>query len=631
LRLIKRSFLIALKVLVEGLSISNADALWPIRTRHFCRFDEEGCLTKVTFLRSMKKSTFQSAFFSPRVLITLLLCAAGGSSIVSGTLLEFFYPEAPAKDAKRTLTLEERVAYQRVIEEVYWRHRIWPKANANPKPSLDAVISQAQLEKKVKDYLRNSQALEHYWQRPITSQQLQAEMDRMAKNTKQPEVLQELFEALGNDPFIIAECLARRVLSERLVMSSRRFDQTFNSIGRPPVAAASASYTVPVISGGPTGCIDDTWSATSTNNAADARAGHRAVWTGTEMIVWGGGAAANFNTGGRYSPSTDSWTVTSTTNAPTGRSAHTAIWTGSEMIVWGGYDGINSLNTGGKYNPGTDSWTATTATNAPAARNSHTAVWTGSEMIVWGGGAAVYFNTGGRYNPSTDSWTATSTTNAPNGRVDHTAVWTGNEMIVWGGFDGNSWLNTGGRYDSGVDSWIATSTSNAPAGRYQHTAVWTGSQMIVWGGFDGTSFSNTGGRYDSSADTWAATSIANAPTARYWHTAVGTGNKMIVWGGTDDDSVFNTGGRYDPSADIWTATSTTNAANARFGHTAVWTGSEMIVWGGVDMDGNLLNTGSSYCAQSGPTPTPSPTPTPTPCTGRCEPTPRPRPTPAPRP
>src|SRR5439155_21519862 len=87
----------------------------------------------------------------------------------------------------------------------------------DPKPALDAVMSQAQLEKKVKDYLRKSQALEDYWQRPITSEQLQAEMDRMAQHTKQPEVLNELFEALGNDPFVIAECLARPALSERLV------------------------------------------------------------------------------------------------------------------------------------------------------------------------------------------------------------------------------------------------------------------------------------------------------------------------------------------------------------------------------------------------------------------------------
>ena len=102
------------------------------------------------------------------------------------------------------------------------------------------------------------------------------------------------------------------------------------------------------------------------------------------MIVWGGFDGANLNTGGRYNPSTDSWTATSTTNAPAARDDHTAVWTGSEMIVWGGGDTAASLNTGGRYNPSTDTWTATSTTNAPAAR-SHTAVWTGSEMIVWGG------------------------------------------------------------------------------------------------------------------------------------------------------------------------------------------------------------------------------------------------------
>src|SRR5215470_858248 len=62
----------------------------------------------------------------------------------------------------RTLTFADRVAYQRAIEEVYWRHRIWPAQRPDPKPSLDALMSQAQLETKVSDYLRNSQALEDY-------------------------------------------------------------------------------------------------------------------------------------------------------------------------------------------------------------------------------------------------------------------------------------------------------------------------------------------------------------------------------------------------------------------------------------------------------------------------------------
>jgi N-acetylneuraminic acid mutarotase len=398
----------------------------------------------------------------------------------------------------------------------------------------------------------------------------------------------------------------------------------------------------------------DSWTATSTNNAPSGRENHTAVWTGSEMIVWGGAyfTGSNYtdlNTGGRYNPSTDSWTATSTRtgSVPSVRYFHRAVWTGSEMIVWGGWNGSFDLNTGGKYNPGTDNWTAISTTNAPTSRQSHTAVWTGSEMIVWGGSnGAVRLNTGGRYNPSADSWTATSTANAPTGRDLHTALWTGIEMIVWGGETGNSgYLNTGGRYNPRTDTWAATSITNAPSARYAHTAVWTGSEMIVWGGADASNYFNTGGRYNPSTDSWTATSTANAPIARAfhtavcngnvivwggldsfgsfntggiynpgtdtwiatsttnapdaraYHTAVWTGTEMIAWGGTDASNYFNTGGRYSPSMDTWTATSTTNAPNARAYHTAVWTGSEMIVWAGYD-GSNILNTGGRYCAQS---------------------------------
>ena len=74
-----------------------------------------------------------------------------------------------------------------------------------------------------------------------------------------------------------------------------------------------------------------------------------------------------------------------TTGAPTARYFHTALWTGSEMIVWGGDNYASVFNDGGRYNPATGSWAAVTTAGAPAARFSHTAVWTGSEMIVFGG------------------------------------------------------------------------------------------------------------------------------------------------------------------------------------------------------------------------------------------------------
>jgi hypothetical protein len=157
----------------------------------------------------MKTKTYsQSGFPGSRGLLILLLCAGAACPLVTAiptTLgLGFFRPETPAKDSQRTLTFEERVAHQRAIEDVYWSHRIWPEERPEPKPSLDAVMSQAEIAKKVEDYLRNSQVLKDHWQRPITAQQLQAEMDRMAKHTKQSEVLRKLFAALGNDAFVIA-------------------------------------------------------------------------------------------------------------------------------------------------------------------------------------------------------------------------------------------------------------------------------------------------------------------------------------------------------------------------------------------------------------------------------------------
>jgi hypothetical protein len=173
------------------------------------------------------------------------------------------------------------------------------------------------------------------------------------------------------------------------------------------------------------------------------------------MIVWGGNSGADMNSGGRYNPTTDSWLSTSIgANAPAVRSFHTAVWTGSEMIVWGGG---GSLNTGGKYNPATDTWlTTSVGANVPTGRYQATAVWTGGEMIVWGGTNGLYPFTGGRYNPMTNSWLATSIgANVPAGRRLHTAVWTSSAMIVWGGYYG-LYMDTGGIYST-VPAPIGTS------------------------------------------------------------------------------------------------------------------------------------------------------------------------------
>lgn len=340
----------------------------------------------------------------------------------------------------------------------------------------------------------------------------------------------------------------------------------------------------------------DSWTTINSTNAPRGRDEHTAVWTGTEMIIWGGNDSnAPVNSGGRYNPSSNSW-VPSSFTIFTERYNHSAVWTGSEMIMWGGTNG-NLLNSGVKYNPSTDSWShISSGANTPAGRYGHTAVWTGSEMIIWGGraGATAYLNSGGRYTPSNDTWSPVSTgANAPEPRSYHTAVWAGSQMIIWGGYDGVTYYNNGGRYNPTNDTWTATSTgTNVPAGRSSHSAVWTSSQMIIWGGSNGTAM-NTGGRYNPTNDTWTATSTGtNVPTARDRHSAVWADPVMIIFGGLGS-GYQNSGGRYNPTNDTWTPTSTgTNVPAIRMNHIAVWTGTEMLIWGG--RNSGTINSGARY-------------------------------------
>jgi hypothetical protein len=490
-------------------------------------------------------------------------------------------------------------------------------------------MSRAMLEAKVRDYLKKSAALEEFWRRPITAEDLQAEINRMAENTKDPSTLKELFEALGNNPRLITECLARPLLADRLIRTCYAKDERLHKETKAQAEHALASYgcdslslspegrfqradyvlgafgeiaaipqerngaveipldakhfekqlaespdegqpavlseppeaflviktesktaarlevetlvfpkrdmdewlktvelngavdedcpegfgfTIPAVSQ-PT-CSADSWAATSTGtNCPSGREFHTAVWSGSEMIIWGGyyqdaSYHDNYtNTGGRYDPSSDAWTSTTTAGScPSGRASHTAVWTGTAMIVWGGYISVSPYftNTGASYSPANDSWTATpTGTTCPSARYYHTAIWTGKEMIIWGGYWPYYhyLNTGGRYNPSTNTWTPTSTAaNCPSARHYHASVWTGAEMVIWGGhfYDGTTdyYLNTGARYNPSSDSWVLTSTgTGCPSGRYGHTAVWIGMEMVVWGGYDGGNYVNSGGQY----------------------------------------------------------------------------------------------------------------------------------------
>lgn len=533
-------------------------------------------------------------------------------AVIVISLLSAILPGAygQATPGFQSLDLATRVHYQQAIEEVYWRHRIWPEQNASPKPPVTAIISPEKMQAKAEEGLRLSSALAMLWHAPISGPQLQAEIARMVRDSRQPELLGELFEALDNSPGAIAEMIARASLAERLAKSFYENDPRFQAKSQPfenwwsqakrnyPPRAPEADYAYVLPEFTHAAAAAESWSPT--HDLPDGDNLMTAVWTGSEMIIWGGGA--RFETGARYNPATDTWHSTNNSTAPMGKTQHTAVWTGTEMIVWGGCGrGLSehSCQTadGGRYNPATDSWTPTSLTGRPNSRISHSAVWTGTEMIVWGG--CSFINDacrpsavgagGGRYNPTTDSWTLTNTANAPEARDIHTAVWTGTQMIVWGGVNDSVALESGGVYTPATDTWTATPPFQTGNARYSHTAIWSGTEMIVWGGTNGTKTFGNGGRYNPAKNAWRGVPALNAPGARSLHAAVWSGTEMIVWGGVRGLTTLNTGGRYNPTAGTWKATSTVSAPAGRSGHpAAVWSGSQMIVWGG------FVKTGGRY-------------------------------------
>jgi N-acetylneuraminic acid mutarotase len=339
------------------------------------------------------------------------------------------------------------------------------------------------------------------------------------------------------------------------------------------------------------------------------RVDHTAVWTGSEMVMWGGTQGTNGprGDGARYQPGGDRWAMTATDAAPLERDDHAAVWTGDEMIVWGGnhYDeDVDKLDDGGRYDPERDTWQPIAAAGL-TARDDPRAVWTGREMIVWGGrDDGGHTDTGARYDPARDRWRPVAGDGAPEPREDHSAIWTGREMIVWGGWNGDDvardYALHGGRYDPVHDRWRPISDVGAPEPREDHTAIWTGREMIVWGGVrrDGPDGERrqlaSGGRYDPATDTWTAITMDEAPTPREDDVVVWTGAQMLVWGGQQDDVPVDGGARYVPANDVWCPVSADGAPSARRDPAGVWTGEAMVLWGGRDADGEYPQTGALY-------------------------------------
>jgi hypothetical protein len=102
-----------------------------------------------------------------------------------------------------------------------------------------------------------------------------------------------------------------------------------------------------------------TWTAITTTGAPSVRQDHTAVWigTGNGMMIWGGCGAddctAPVGDGGFWTPgdSGGTWAPIAVSAELGARHRHTAVWTGTEVVVWGGRTSAGLTATGAQAIP----------------------------------------------------------------------------------------------------------------------------------------------------------------------------------------------------------------------------------------------------------------------------------------
>jgi N-acetylneuraminic acid mutarotase len=321
------------------------------------------------------------------------------------------------------------------------------------------------------------------------------------------------------------------------------------------------------------------------------------AWTGQELLIWGGESCAgascpndgapHLSDGSAYNVANNAWRKMA--DSPlTSREAAATVWTGTEMLVWGGTSGQALLADGAAYNPAEDTWRPI-AGSALSPRTGSAAAWTGREMLVWGGGETA---DGAAYDPAADRWRPMAASPLA-GRTLPVTAWTGRELVVWSG----SGLGDGAAYDPATDQWRMIARSPIP-GRFAPATVWTGRELLVWGGDSEQTFvAEDGAAYDPAADRWRA--LPPAPVgARAAPAAVWSGREMLVWGGigqpgAGDNSPLDTiverrtllspvddGAAYDPATNRWRTLEAVPLLGRGF-PVAAWDGQGMIIWGGL--------------------------------------------------
>jgi hypothetical protein len=335
----------------------------------------------------------------------------------------------------------------------------------------------------------------------------------------------------------------------------------------------------------------------------DPRAAHVAVWTGSEVLIYGGTSGTHesppLDTGLRFDPSERLWRdlPPSPERLSWWPTLH-AVWAEDRMMVAGrlirGDDVAVVLLA---YSPERNVWSV-----SPPLPGDRTAVggvvWTGTEVILAGGDNHYPDSTAWAYDPANEQWRQLPDPPIPDVEGIE-GVWTGTEAIFFGGY-AEPPQSPGAAYNPATDTWrlLAVHPGTWIEG---HRMIWTGREVIVYSGHIGPEHQQRLLLYNPASDTWAESSPSPIPPSERLGGAW-TGDQLIMWGGyatygTHDeggDAVYGSGAAYDPATDTWTALPLAPLAD-RCDHTVTWTGSELMIFGGMTSCGlpNILADGNA--------------------------------------
>jgi len=353
----------------------------------------------------------------------------------------------------------------------------------------------------------------------------------------------------------------------------------------------------------------DTWFAISGDiGAPESRARHSAVWTGTEMIVWGGyhtNTKDPLNTGGIYNVNNQKWRPMSTDKAPIARYSPFALWTGDYMLIWGGFGFDGNLYDGGLYDPVGNTWIFKREMLSPLKHHitasNHCILKDNKDcaeviFIIKNSDEIIKIT----YAVDSDTWVFDNIKPPPFPiNVKNQRSYPINSNQFWYSYqpgitiysyiyniDENTWKNKGS-FD--VDDYFEIG----------YTFIY-GDNIFVWAftSLGNDNFKNIGYNYNISTPTYSKMPEWNKKLQikykDYSSEFILVGNKIVIWGGEGlNQTYYNDGVVFYIEKNQWASTSMRSSLEGRTCHSAVVAGSSLIIWGGENAT-KTFNNGAIY-------------------------------------